>query len=123
MGRDDPDLVARLMVKLSDEGIRLVEQARITSITQKRGNISIELAEDEPVEGTHLLVAAGRKPNIEALNLEAARVKYDTRGIQTDNRLRTSNRRIFAIGDVARTTSIHPCGRLSCRHCYSKYPV
>ncbi|MEC7246411.1 MAG: FAD-dependent oxidoreductase, partial [Pseudomonadota bacterium] len=83
------------------EGIRLVEQARITSITQKRGSISIELAEDEPVEGTHLLVAAGRKPNIEALNLEAARVKYDARGIQTDNRLRASNRRIFAIGDVA----------------------
>ena len=52
------------------------------------------------MEGTHLLVAAGRKPNIEALNLEAARVKYDSRGIQTDNRLRTSNRRIFAIGDV-----------------------
>ena len=77
MRRDDPDLVARLMVKLSDEGIRLVEQARITTITQKRGSISIELAEDEPVEGTHLLVAAGRKPNIEALNLEAARVKYD----------------------------------------------
>ncbi|MGB0939599.1 MAG: dihydrolipoyl dehydrogenase family protein [Candidatus Puniceispirillaceae bacterium] len=101
MGRDDPDLVARLMGKLGDEGIRLVEQARITSITQKRGSISIELAEDEPVEGTHLLVAAGRKPNIEALNLEAARVKYDARGIQTDNRLRASNRRIFAIGDVA----------------------
>ena len=101
MGRDDPDLVARLMVKLSDEGIRLVEQARITSITQKRGSIFIELADDEPVEGTHLLVAAGRKPNIEALNLEAARVKYDTCGIQTDNSLRTSNRRIFAIGDAA----------------------
>ena len=101
MRRDDPDLVARLMVKLSDEGIRLVEQARITTITQKRGSIFIELADDEPVEGTHLLVAAGRKPNIEALNLEAARVKYDTCGIQTDNSLRTSNRRIFAIGDAA----------------------
>ena len=101
MGRDDPDLVGRLMTKMTDEGIRLIEQARISQITKHGPQIKIDIDDGDPIEGTHLLVAAGRKPNINALNLEAANVNYDARGIQTDNRLRASNKRVFAIGDVA----------------------
>ena len=101
MGRDDPDLVGRLMTKMTDEGIRLIEQARITSITQKGARIMIDISDGESIEGTHLLVAAGRRPNIDTLNLEAASISYDARGIQTDNRLRSSNKRVYAIGDVA----------------------
>ena len=101
MGRDDPDLVGRLMTKMTDEGIRLIEQARITSITQNGARIVIDISDGESIEGTHLLVAAGRRPNIDTLNLEAASISYDARGIQTDNRLRSSNKRVYAIGDVA----------------------
>ncbi|MBL6777640.1 MAG: FAD-dependent oxidoreductase [Alphaproteobacteria bacterium] len=101
MGRDDPDLVGRLMTKMTDEGIRLIEQARITSITQNGARIMIDISDGESIEGTHLLVAAGRRPNIDTLNLEAASISYDARGIQTDNRLRSSNKRVYAIGDVA----------------------
>jgi pyruvate/2-oxoglutarate dehydrogenase complex dihydrolipoamide dehydrogenase (E3) component len=101
MGRDDPDLVGRLMTKMTDEGIRLIEQARITSITQNGARIMIDISDWESIEGTHLLVAAGRRPNIDKLNLEAASISYDARGIQTDNRLRSSNKRVYAIGDVA----------------------
>lgn len=101
MGRDDPDLVGRLMTKMTDEGIRLIEQARITSITQNGARIMIDISDGESIEGTHLLVAAGRRPNIDKLNLEAASISYDARGIQTDNRLRSSNKRVYAIGDVA----------------------
>ena len=101
MGRDDPDLVGRLMTKMTDEGIRLIEQARITSITQNGAHIMIDISDGESIEGTHLLVAAGRRPNIDTLNLEAANISYDARGIQTDNRLRSSNKRVYAIGDVA----------------------
>ena len=101
MGRDDPDLVGRLMTKMTDEGIRLIEQARITSITKNGTRINIDIGDVNSIEGTHLLVAAGRKPNIDALNLEAANIKYNARGIETDNRLRASNKRVFAIGDVA----------------------
>lgn len=101
MGRDDPDLVGRLMTKMTDEGIRLIEQARITSITQNGARIMIDISDGESIEGTHLLVAAGRRPNIDTLNLEAANISYDARGIQTDNRLRSSNKRVYAIGDVA----------------------
>ena len=101
MGRDDPDLVSRLMTKMTGEGIRLIEQARITSITKNRARILIDIRGGDSIEGTHLLVAAGRKPSIDALNLEAANIKYNARGIETDDRLRASNKRVFAIGDVA----------------------
>ena len=101
MGRDDPVLVSRLMTKLTDEGIRLIEQAGITSITQNGARIIIDISNRKSMEGTHLLVAAGRRPNIDKLNLEAAGISYDARGIQTDKRLRSSNKRVYAIGDVA----------------------
>jgi pyruvate/2-oxoglutarate dehydrogenase complex dihydrolipoamide dehydrogenase (E3) component len=57
-------------------------------------------AGSEIVEGTHLLVAAGRKPNLADLNLDAAGIKYDRRGIQVSSGLVTSNSKVFAIGDV-----------------------
>ena len=101
MGRDDPDLVSRLMAKMTDEGITFIEQAHITSIIKNGKRITLDIGDGDSIKGTHLLVAAGRKPNIDALNLEAANIKYNERGIETDNRLRTSNKRIFAIGDVA----------------------
>ncbi len=101
MGRDDPDLVKRLKQRLTDEGIRLIEQAQITSISQKDPHIYIDFGDGSSLAGTHLLVATGRHANVKDLNLEAAKVDYDTKGIITDRRLRSSNRRIFAIGDVA----------------------
>ena len=52
------------------------------------------------VQGSHLLVATGRVANVEELNLEAAGIKYDKRGIQVSSGLVTSNSRVFAIGDV-----------------------
>src|SRR3546814_13799629 len=51
--------------------------------------------------GSHLLVAAGRKASVEGLGLDAAGVAHSSKGIQVDTRPRSSNRRIYAIGDVA----------------------
>jgi pyruvate/2-oxoglutarate dehydrogenase complex dihydrolipoamide dehydrogenase (E3) component len=56
---------------------------------------------EKRIAGSHLLVAVGRTPSTEALNLEAAGVAFDKAGIRTDKSLRTSNKRVFAIGDVA----------------------
>jgi len=53
------------------------------------------------VDGSHVLVATGRKANVNSLNLEAAGITYSPRGIKVDKRLRTSNKKVFAIGDVA----------------------
>ena len=58
-------------------------------------------AGEQRLEGSHLLVAAGRKPSLEGLNLAAAGVETDAKGVKTDASLRTSNRRVFAVGDVA----------------------
>ena len=55
---------------------------------------------EEIVEGSHLLVAAGRRPNIDELELDAAGIRYDQRRIVVDQRLRTTNKNVYAIGDV-----------------------
>src|SRR5205823_14740420 len=62
--------------------------------------IVIKLADGERVVGSHLLVAAGRRPSIAALDLPAAGIEATAKGITVDNRLRTTNRRAFAVGDV-----------------------
>jgi pyruvate/2-oxoglutarate dehydrogenase complex dihydrolipoamide dehydrogenase (E3) component len=54
----------------------------------------------ETIEGSHLLVAAGRRPNVEGLGLEAAGIRHDAHGIKVGKGLKTSNRRVYAIGDV-----------------------
>jgi pyruvate/2-oxoglutarate dehydrogenase complex dihydrolipoamide dehydrogenase (E3) component len=56
---------------------------------------------EETVEGTHLLVATGRKPTTDGLDLDAAGVKHGRSGIQVNKKLKTANRRVYAIGDVA----------------------
>ena len=101
MGRDDAELVSRLKKRLEDEQITLIENTQITSVSKLNGQICIDLADGHSVKGSHLLVAVGRRPNIESLHLDAGRIAYTAKGITTDERLRTSQKHIFAIGDVA----------------------
>lgn len=102
--RDDPDSVAVLRKVFRAEGIDLVEKAEILRVERGAPGIGVVLAgarEERRVEGSHLLVATGRRPNVEKLWLEAAGVRFGPRGIEVDAALRTSNRRIYAAGDVA----------------------
>lgn len=99
MENDDPELVKYLMDALHDEGIVLKDKVNIKSISHKNDIISVNL-DDEIISGTHLLVATGRKPNIDRLCLDNAGVKYTRGAIQVGANLRTSNKAIFAIGDV-----------------------
>jgi pyruvate/2-oxoglutarate dehydrogenase complex dihydrolipoamide dehydrogenase (E3) component len=104
-GRDDPDLSAVVLAHLKDEGIDIREGVQIADVAKgSDGTYSITLGEgveSEILTGSHLLVAAGRKANVENLNLEAAGIDYSSRGIEVDARLRSSNKKVFAIGDVA----------------------
>ncbi len=100
MENDDPELVKILLSSLTDEGISLKEKVNIKNISQEGRQINIEL-ENETLTGSHLLVATGRKPNLENLNLEKAGIKYTRFGIDVGSNLRTSNKAIYAIGDVA----------------------
>ena len=104
LGKDDPELTHMVLEKLRGEGIGihegvLVEGAEVAVGGGVRLRVTHE-GESHLVEGTHLLVATGRKPNVEGLNLDAAGIKFDRRGIKVNSGLVTSNSRVFAIGDV-----------------------
>lgn len=99
--RDDPELVSRLADRLSCEGIVLRPQVEIASVTREGAGLVVQLADGERVAGSHLLIAAGRRPSIDALDLTAAGIAAGPAGIAVDTRLRTTNRRAFAVGDVA----------------------
>ncbi len=105
LGRDDPELTRILIDHLQAEGIDIRARAKVEKVepTEKGLAVLISRGEDEEperLEGSHLLIATGRTANVEGLNLEAAGVKFDRTGIKVSSTLRTSNRRIYAIGDV-----------------------
>lgn len=99
----DTDLTAILRTRLEGEGIRIIEGAEISSVqTDKNGPIIRydHNRKSEQLRGSHILIATGRLPNIEGLALERAGISYSRKGITVDKRLRTTNTKIFAIGDV-----------------------
>ena len=101
--RDDPELAAVLRRRLLAEGVALQEGARVLSVAQRDGDIvaTVEAAgRRQMLAGSHLLVAAGRLPNVEGLDLDKAGIRAGKGGIATDGRLRSSNPRVYAIGDV-----------------------
>lgn len=100
LAKDDPELTSIVIDQVKADGVDIREGVSITSVEQSENGIRVMLGGDT-VEGSHLLVAAGRSPNVEDLGLEAAGVGFARTGIKVDERLRTSNRKIFAIGDVA----------------------
>jgi pyruvate/2-oxoglutarate dehydrogenase complex dihydrolipoamide dehydrogenase (E3) component len=98
--REDPELVAMLTNSLKAEGLKLRPSAAITAVERDGDGIAVVLNTGERLAGSHLLVAAGRQPNTAALDLSAAGVAATRYGIRVDARLRTTNRRVYAIGDV-----------------------
>ncbi len=104
LGKDDPDVTEIVRNRLADEGIRMLEGVKIVAVAKTGNGVSITIdadGETSTLTGSHLLVAAGRRPNVDGLDLEKAGIEYSPKGIAVDDRLRTSNKRVFAIGDVA----------------------
>jgi pyruvate/2-oxoglutarate dehydrogenase complex dihydrolipoamide dehydrogenase (E3) component len=99
--RDDLELAACLVQRLSDEGIGIRPGIEIVSIEPDSRGIRVHLGSGERITGSHLLVAAGRHPTTDGLDLPAAGIAASGNGIRVDARLRTTNHRAFAIGDVA----------------------
>ena len=99
--RDDPEMVRLLSERLSGEGIALRPHVAIASAARENGALTIRLSDGERIAGSHILIAAGRRPSVEALDLPAAGIAANPRGIVVDARLRTTNRKAFAVGDVA----------------------
>ncbi len=101
LGKDDPELAAIALENLRAEGIDIQENALVSQISGKAGDITVQTQDGASYTGTHLLMAVGRKPNIDKLNLDKAGVKTNRAGVVTDARLKSTNRRIYAVGDVA----------------------
>jgi pyruvate/2-oxoglutarate dehydrogenase complex dihydrolipoamide dehydrogenase (E3) component len=102
--RDEPDLVAMLTAKLREEGVDLrlnVETERVTVANGRKVVWGTENGEPARWEGADLLVAVGRRPNVEGLGLEELGVKVGRRGVEVDERMRTAVPSIYACGDVA----------------------
>ncbi|MBM7069951.1 NAD(P)/FAD-dependent oxidoreductase [Actibacterium sp. 188UL27-1] len=101
MGKDDPELAAVVLDRLTDEGVQIVEGQLARKVSGTDGDITVETQDETTFQGTHLLMAVGRKINIDKLNLDEGGVAHD-RGVKVDPGLRSvTNKKVYAIGDVA----------------------
>jgi pyruvate/2-oxoglutarate dehydrogenase complex dihydrolipoamide dehydrogenase (E3) component len=104
LAKDDPEMRGPVLRRLAEEGVRLLDHARLDRVEPHGAGIRVIFNKDGraySLESSHLLVATGRRPNVESLNLEAAGVKYDRGGIVVNAGLKTSNSRVYAVGDIA----------------------
>ncbi len=105
--RDDPELRAHLLKCLRDEGIRVLENARIERFETFGSGIQAVFAmhgKSYSVDGSHVLIAMGRRANVAGLDLDAGGIVYSDQGIRVTKGLHTSNKRVYAIGDVTGET-------------------
>jgi mercuric reductase len=100
---EEPELRGRLRDYLTEEGMKVITGARVFEVQKDVEGVRVLIEEDEKetaVEGTHLLVATGRSPNTDELNLEGAGVQRNEKGfIKTDEYMKTSSPNIYAAGD------------------------
>jgi len=104
--RDDPDASAIVAAALKRDGVDLRFDSTVNAVAKTARGVSLSCTRDgraEVVEGDRLLVAIGRTPNVEGLGLHAAGVVYTARGVTVDDRLRTSNAKVYACGDICST--------------------
>jgi len=106
LGAEDPDIADIVRHRLKAEGMKILTDTKALKATKTGSTIKLTVApasgeaEAETLEAEALLIATGRKPNIENLGLEAAGVKFISKGIPTDDRTRTNQKHIYACGDV-----------------------
>ena len=101
LGKDDPEAATIVLDSLKAEGVAIHENAMVAQIRDNAGAIEVVTENGEIHAGSHLLLAVGRKANVDRLNLEAAGIERTRTGIMVDDSLRTTNRKVYAIGDVA----------------------
>jgi pyruvate/2-oxoglutarate dehydrogenase complex dihydrolipoamide dehydrogenase (E3) component len=101
--KDDPELTGIVRAQLEADGVVIHERVQVQAVERAGNGVAVACAVDgvtSRIEGSDLLVAAGRAPQVEGMGLEHAGVAFDRRGIKVDARLRTTNKKIFAIGDA-----------------------
>ena len=104
MPHDDPEAVDVVRQRLLAEGVDILEEVKTRKIAKDGNGVAITIEKDgkeETIRGSDLLVAAGRSPNLGSLDLGKAGIEFDKKGIKVDGGLKTTNARVFAIGDAA----------------------
>lgn len=102
LGKDDPEIAAIALARLRAEGVDLREGAKVAKVSGEAGAVAVTVEDGSEIAGTHLLVATGRTPNIDRLDLDAGGIAHDKRGIAVKDNMRSrTNSRVYAIGDVA----------------------
>ncbi|MCD6069621.1 MAG: dihydrolipoamide dehydrogenase [Microvirga sp.] len=102
LAQDDPEMAGVVEGALRSDGVTVRTGMAIDRIEpSKAEGFDVVLSGGETIEGSHLLVATGRKPVVDGIGLDAAGIASDASGILVDKGLRTSNRRVYAIGDCA----------------------
>jgi len=102
LGRNEPEHAQVLVDALAAEGITFHAPVVTKEVRNAGGVVEVELEDGTVIKGSKILVAAGRAPVVEGLGLESAGIKFDRRGIDVDDNLRTSNKKVYAAGDVAK---------------------
>lgn len=97
---DEPEHVDLVREQLAAEGVTVTEGAQIEQFLRIDGGVAVREATGRDTTGSHLLVAAGRRPRLAGLGLERAGIVFGSEGITVDARLRTSNPRVYALGDI-----------------------
>lgn len=103
LGKTDPEIASILQQTLEHEGVNFELGASIKKVEKNGDEIRITLNSkdgEKEILGSHLLMATGRKPNIESLDLEKAGISYSPKGISVNDSCRTNQRHVYAIGDV-----------------------
>lgn len=103
LGREDPELTEIALRRVRADGVDVRARTDVVSVEAQGQGVAVTVKTDdveETIAGSHLLIAAGREPNIENLGLDVAGIDYTRMGVTVNKGLRTSNRRVFAIGDV-----------------------
>lgn len=104
LGKDDRELAGVVLERIADEGVKILEDTKVVGLAKKGDQTIVTIKDDKgqgEIVGSHVLIATGRAANVNGLGLEDARIDYDRRGIQVGANMKTSNKRVFAIGDVA----------------------
>jgi pyruvate/2-oxoglutarate dehydrogenase complex dihydrolipoamide dehydrogenase (E3) component len=103
LAHEDPEATRVLIDRLTGQSVILHQGTRVERVERAIQGVAVHIGkqgETDIIKGSHLFVATGRKPNIKGLSLERAGIVYDARGIKVNQQLKTTNPRVYAIGDV-----------------------
>jgi pyruvate/2-oxoglutarate dehydrogenase complex dihydrolipoamide dehydrogenase (E3) component len=101
LAKDDPELSQIVVKALEEEGVVFCFPVSISAVSSNRTGVSLKLSDGTSIAGSHILVAAGRTPNIEGLDLQAAGIEHGKHGVKVDGGLRSTNSFVYAAGDIA----------------------